>query len=159
MVAYRKAVIETEARHARKEGFDHSRIDLDGDDPAGVLEEADSQVACAGADLKDGVGEAEAGESGDGVEDAGVGKQVLAAAFVEAEGTVPRLGATGGSPIASVVVVVVEAAASGFGAEVEVEREKGRKAGGEMNPAKFSSPHQARGEEVKAGNGKGILYF
>lgn len=74
---------------------------------------------------------------------------MLAAAFVEAEGTVA---ARGGTPIAAVVevVVVVEASASGFGAEVEVgvgvglEREKGRKAGGEVKPTKFSSPH--RGE-------------
>lgn len=73
------------AHDALRDLAGHARVELDGDQPLGLLEDAHADVAGSGADLEDSVGGFQVGLVDDGVGDAGVLEDVLADVGVELE--------------------------------------------------------------------------
>lgn len=70
---------------------DHARVELDGDDGLGNLEELLGEIPGTRADLKDDVGGFDAGLLDDGLDQHGVLQDMLALRFLEGDAAAPPL--------------------------------------------------------------------
>lgn len=79
---YRETISQPAFGDAAVENFNHSGVDLNGDDLVCSLQELESEISGAGTDLENGIGGLNASFSDYGVEDTWVGEDVLASALV-----------------------------------------------------------------------------